>query len=73
MLAKFFPFARGCYEDALDTYKRKDVARDDILDAMVGAVTALQFPRIKTLPASPAQDDEGLAMEIVYCPLPPTV
>jgi len=36
------------------------------LDAMVGAVTAMHSPRIKTLPESPSMDEEGLAMEIVY-------
>ncbi|MFC1776132.1 DUF429 domain-containing protein [Pseudomonadota bacterium] len=66
ILTRFLPFARDCYEDALNTYKRKDVAADDILDAMVGAVTAMHFPRIKTFPESPNKDEEGLAMEIVY-------
>ncbi len=66
VLARFFPSARDCYEDALNTFKRKDVARDDILDAMVGAVTAMQSPRIATFPESPARDEEGLAMEMVY-------
>ena len=60
------PFARDCYRDALDTYKRKDVAADDILDALVGAVTAMHLPAIKTLPENPVKDEEGLAMEIVY-------
>jgi len=66
VLTKFLPLARDCYEEALNTYKRKDVAADDILDAMVGAVTAMHFPRIATLPASPTRDEEGLAMEMVY-------
>jgi predicted RNase H-like nuclease len=66
ILTRFLPFARDCYEDALNTYKRKDVAADDILDAMVGAVTAMHLPRIRTLPESPSMDEEGLAMEIVY-------
>jgi len=66
VLSRLFPPAEDCYEEALNTYKRKDVARDDILDAMVGAVTAMQFPNIKTLPPSPLVDETGLAMEIVY-------
>ena len=65
VLTKFLPTARDCYEEALNTYKRKDVAADDILDAMVGAVTAMHS-RIATLPASPTRDEEGLAMEMVY-------
>ena len=66
ILTRFLPFARDCYEEALNTYKRKDVAADDILDAMVGAVTAMHLPGIKTLPENPGMDEEGLAMEIVY-------
>jgi len=66
ILTRFLPFAEDCYKNALNTYKRKDVAADDILDAMVGAVTAMHLPRIKTLPESPIMDEEGLAMEIVY-------
>lgn len=66
ILTEYLPHARETYESALDTYKRKDVAADDILDAMVGAVTAMHHPRITTLPANPAKDDEGLVMEMVY-------
>ena len=66
ILTRFLPFAEDCYKDALNTYKRKDVAADDILDAMVGAVTAMHYPRIKTMPENPIKDEEGLAMEIVY-------
>ena len=65
-MTRFLPFAEDCYKDALNTYKRKDVAADDILDAMVGAVTAMHYPGIKTLPEEPIKDEEGLAMEIVY-------
>ena len=66
ILERFVPSARDCYEDALNTYKRKDVAADDILDALVGAVTAMHMPNIGTLPGNPSRDEEGLAMEIVY-------
>ena len=66
ILTRFLPFAEDCYKDALNTYKRKDVAADDILDAMVGAVTAMHYPGIKTLPEEPIKDEEGLAMEMVY-------
>jgi len=66
ILMKFLPNAKDCYVKARQTYKRKDVAADDVLDAMVGAVTARFFPRIATLPESPTRDEEGLAMEMVY-------
>jgi predicted RNase H-like nuclease len=66
VLSRHFAGAEECYRQALDTYKRKDVAADDILDAMVGAVTARQHPRLATVPADPVRDEEGLLMEMVY-------
>ena len=36
------------------------------LDVLVGAVTAMHLPRIKTLPENPVKDEEGLAMQMVY-------
>jgi predicted RNase H-like nuclease len=45
---------------------KKDLADDDILDALVGAVTARLHPHLQTLPATPPLDDQGLPMEIVY-------
>lgn len=66
VLTRYFPNARDCRDQALNTYRRKDVAADDILDAMVGAVTASHFPRIATLPESPVRDEEGVVMEMVY-------
>ena len=41
------------------------VAADDVLDAMVAALTATA-PKPKTLPVSPCNDSEGLPMEMVY-------
>ncbi|MDH3638247.1 MAG: DUF429 domain-containing protein [Gammaproteobacteria bacterium] len=48
-------------------YSGLKVSRDDVLDALVAMVTAMQ-PRehLRTLPASPEIDDEGLPMEMVY-------
>ena len=69
ILARVFPSARDCFDEALDTYKRKDVATDDILDAMVGAVTAMHYPKIKTVPSSAMVDETGLAMEMLYADL----
>lgn len=45
---------------------KKNLADDDILDALVGAVTATGFRRLHTLPKTPPLDDKGLPMEIVY-------
>lgn len=51
--------------------KPKEVAPDDILDALVAAWTAAQvvMGNAKTLPESPEVDSEGLRMEIL-CPAP---
>ncbi|MGA9574549.1 MAG: DUF429 domain-containing protein, partial [Lysobacterales bacterium] len=56
-----------CFRWAREQYLVKEVATDDILDAMAGAVTAMQYPRLTTLPANPVSDEEGIPMEIVYC------
>lgn len=67
ILMRHYYSARDCFNWARDQYLKKEVATDDILDAMVGAVTAMQFPRLSTLPEQPATDEEGIPMEMVYC------
>ncbi|MCL6593222.1 MAG: DUF429 domain-containing protein [Alicyclobacillus sp.] len=67
LLQKFFPWAGEIWAEALATFRRREVSRDDILDAMAAAVTGLLGGgRLKTLPPSPESDVRGLAMEIVY-------
>lgn len=54
-------------QQALDQYQRRDLARDDILDALVLAVSArFSSGRPQTVPLNPAVDKEGLPMQIVY-------
>ena len=53
-------------EDVLAGTRRKDVAADDILDACCLALMPLAG-RLRSLPARPARDARGLAMEICYC------
>jgi predicted RNase H-like nuclease len=54
-------------DDALWKYKKSDVKKDDILDALVAAVTArCGFKGLKTIPDAPEHDETGLPMEIVY-------
>ena len=61
------PRTRVIYEEALDEFRRKWVARDDILDALVAAVTArCGYGRLRTIPKCPPVDCEGLVMEMVY-------
>lgn len=61
-------FTDEIVQRALSKYRRKDVARDDILDALVASVTAkLSFQRgLKSIPKSPEKDSRGLPMQIVY-------
>jgi len=53
--------------EALTRYRRSDVARDDIIDALAAAVTAkIGFNRFQTIPDTPPIDSKGLRMEMVY-------
>lgn len=61
------PAAADIYAALLDRYRRKDVARDDLLDALCLAVNArLSLSRgLRRLPADPPVDAAGLPMQIV--------
>ena len=52
-----------CYKTACEDYYYNQVARDDIIDAMV-LVAAGRHP-LKSIPENPPPDDTGLAMQIV--------
>lgn len=47
-------------------HKKKDVADDDIIDALGCAVTALFCDSLSSLPANPEKDNKGIVMKIVY-------
>ncbi|MFK8015457.1 MAG: ACT domain-containing protein [Gammaproteobacteria bacterium] len=67
LLGQRLPQAPAVVDEALERYRRKEVARDDIVDALVVLVTAMLPDReLSTAPVSPARDSTGLAMEIVY-------
>ena len=63
------PNAMDIYNDAIGRFLRRDVARDDIIDALVAAVTALR-PKdgvpLQTLPEDPQPDPRGIQMEMVF-------
>lgn len=65
-LEQVFPGSRAIFQAALKRYPRKALARDDILDALANAVTALNLKSAATLPEIPPRDRRGLPMEIVY-------
>lgn len=65
------PRANEIFRDAKDRFPRKDVARDDILDALAAAVTAYKSGgKSQTLPENPPADPQypHLKMEMVYWP-----
>jgi predicted RNase H-like nuclease len=67
ILQSVFPPAKGILDESLLKFKRKDVSRDDIHDALVAAVTGLLgWQNLRTLPPSPERDAYGLPMEMVY-------
>jgi predicted RNase H-like nuclease len=68
VLAGFVGGAEDLLADALRASARRDVAADDVIDAMVCAVTAAGVwdGSLRTLPEVPERDGRGLAMEMVY-------
>lgn len=70
ILKKTYPQAAAIVEQALAQFRRKDLARDDVLDALVLAVSArLSAGKPNTIPPPIAPvDEQGRPMEIVYPP-----
>ncbi|RMH28000.1 MAG: DUF429 domain-containing protein [Planctomycetota bacterium] len=68
VLAQIVPDAEAVVARAMKQSLRKEVARDDLIDAMVCAVTAAGVwdGSLRTLPEQPERDGRGLAMEMVY-------
>lgn len=67
LLFSHYPQSELIYRYALHTYFRKYVARDDILDAMVAAVTAYKGEKLlKSIPKISKYDFKALRMEMVY-------
>lgn len=68
LLKQHFPKSSAIYKAALDRYLRKEVGRDDILDALAIAIIAsLMDDRHETaLPQNTEKDTLGLPMEMVY-------
>jgi predicted RNase H-like nuclease len=67
LLKRYWDQATEIVKTALDRYPRRHLARDDIHDALVNAITAsLLDDPIKTLPAEPGRDRLGLPMQMVY-------
>jgi predicted RNase H-like nuclease len=69
VLKKYFGKSSAVIKSALDRYPRKQLAYDDILDAMVNAVTAARLDAsMEMLPPEPIRDMLVLPMQMVYSP-----
>lgn len=67
VLQTVFPHCHALFAQTCADTPRRVAGRDDILDAMVCAVTAkLGSDSYRTVPVTPPRDGQGLAMEIVY-------
>ena len=67
ILKRYLPGINSNYETILAAYKRKDLARDDVLDAIALAVAGKESGgSLKSLPERPDHDSRGRPMEIVY-------
>jgi predicted RNase H-like nuclease len=67
ILQSIYPWTGDIIKHALFTYRRKDVKRDDILDALSAAVTAaVGVHRLVSIPEESEFDSQGLRMEMVY-------
>ena len=56
-------------DSALSRYRRKEVSKDDILDALAAAITAKMGQRygFQYVPDEPEKDSEGLNIQMVFC------
>lgn len=67
LLKRIHPATERIAQFAINGFLRKDLARDDILDAIALAVSASAgMDALTAIPESPPGDTLGLPMEIVY-------
>lgn len=67
LLRCFYPAVDAVLADAIGRYRRGQVKRDDIIDALALAVSAWRGAGCyRTLPDNPPKDQVGLAMEMVF-------
>ncbi|MCC4769548.1 DUF429 domain-containing protein [Methanosarcina sp. DH2] len=69
VLANFCAFSDEVLRYALLKYRRKDLAKDDILDAFAAALTAKMgsIYGFTCVPYKPETDIKGLKIQMVYC------
>jgi predicted RNase H-like nuclease len=68
VLESIYSGTPGVLEHARSAYRCREVATDDILDALVAAVTAMVGREgLGSIPETAEFDSRGLRMEMVYC------
>ena len=69
VLRRFLPETDEIIRRASSLYRPSALAKDDVLDALVAAVTASGGKcELHTIPETPERDAQGLRMEMVYRP-----
>lgn len=67
LLQSVYPQSEAIIDYTLSNYLRKQVKKDDILDALCGAITAMMgWKNLSSIPMQPEEDLKGLPMEMVY-------
>ena len=67
LLQSIYPLSETILNHTLSSYPRKKVKKDDILDALSGAITAMiGRESLTAIPNQPERDSKGLPMEMVY-------
>lgn len=67
ILKEYYPNSQRVYSQVLKSHLRRDVARDDIVDAMILAVTALEGKgKLRSMPDPLEMDEKNLPMAIWY-------
>jgi len=67
VLLSVYPYTNDVVDNTLTKYPPTKVAKDDILDALVAAVTASkERRRLSSIPKTTEVDSKGLPMEMVY-------
>jgi predicted RNase H-like nuclease len=70
VLLSVYPCTAEIVDYALNRFLRRDVKRDDILDALVAALTASMKRRgLSYIPEIPEHDSRGLPMQMLYVSL----
>ncbi len=66
MLKQYCQDTDDIFKQARSCFTQNYLADDDILDALVGAVTALFHENLGSFPCNPQYDDMNLSMQVVF-------